>query len=225
MKTVKTCPILKLLKYYLVHCNVVNNDYKQDSRVLYTFVPNKSFGSLLEIYPTNHIFLKIFNSEYDEIIVWLTDQNSKALEIEGRINLTMVIKKASIIKMRYSIEPGNKIYVKSYCFLSFAKNMGKSLSNKYGQKPLDSAKKSTTDAIKTASKRAIQKTAEVTGDLIGNKIADKITSVSKKPNNNNDDDDDDDVELTTHKKRYISPEERQQIINELRLVPKKKEYF
>ena len=98
--------------------------------------------------------------------------------------------------------------------------MGKSLSNKYGQKLFDSAKKSTTDAIKTASKRAIQKTAEATGDLIGNKIADKITSVSKKPSNNNDD-----VELTTHKKRYISPEERQQIINELRLVPKKDEYF
>ena len=88
-------------------------------------------------------------------------------------------------------------------------------------------KKSTTD-IKTASKRAIQKTAEANGDLIGNKIADKI-SVStklhskKKPNNNNNDDDDDEgAELTTHKKRYISPEERQKIINELRLVPKKK---
>ena len=99
--------------------------------------------------------------------------------------------------------------------------MGKSLSNKYGQKLLDCAKKSTADAIKTASKRAIQKTAEATGDLIGNKIADKITSVSKKPNNNNNED----VELTTHKKRYISPEERQQIINELRLVPKKDAYF
>ena len=58
--------------------------------------------------------------------------------------------------------------------------MGKYLSNKYGQKLLHSAKKSTTDPIKTASKRAIQKTAEATGDLIGNKIADKITSVSKK---------------------------------------------
>ena len=58
--------------------------------------------------------------------------------------------------------------------------MGKHLSNKYGQKLLDSAKKSTTDAIKTTSKRTIQKTAEATGDLIGNKIADKITSVSKK---------------------------------------------
>ena len=106
--------------------------------------------------------------------------------------------------------------------------MGKSLSNKYGQKFLDSAKKSTTDAIKTASKRAIQKTAEATGDLIGNKTADKITSVSKKSNNNNDNNDNnynEDEEITTNKKRYISPEERQQINNELRLIPKKHEYF
>ena len=85
--------------------------------------------------------------------------------------------------MRYSIEPKNRIYVKGYGFLSFEKT----LSSKYGQKLLDSAKKSTTDAIKTASKRAIQKIAEVASDLIGNKIADKITSVSKKskkPQNN-----------------------------------------
>ena len=121
-----------------------------------------------------------------------------------------------------SIEPRDRIYVKGYGFLSFAKNMGKSLSNKYGQKLLDSAKKSTTDAIKTASKRAIQKTAEATGDLIGNKIADKITSVLKKPNHNNNNED---VEITAHKKRYISPEERQKIINELRLVTKKYMYF
>ena len=87
--------------------------------------------------------------------------------------------------MRYSIEPIDRIYVKGYRFLSFAKNIGKSLSNKYGQKLLDSAKKSTTNAIKTASKRAIQKTAEATGDLTGNKIADKITSISKKKSNKN----------------------------------------
>ena len=128
------------------------------------------------------------------------------------------------------MEPRDWIYVKGYGFLSFAKNMGRNLSNKYGQKFLDSAKKSNTDAIKTDSKRAIQKPAKATGDLIGNKIADKITSVSKNSNNNNndnddDDDDDDDVELITHKKRYTSPEKRQQIINELRLVPKKDEYF
>ena len=58
--------------------------------------------------------------------------------------------------------------------------MGKNLSNKFGQKLIDNAKKPTTDTMKTASKREIQKTAETTGDLIGNKIADKITSVSKK---------------------------------------------
>ena len=84
--------------------------------------------------------------------------------------------------MRYSIEPRDGMYVKGYGFLSFPKNISKGLSNKYGQKLFDSAKKSTADAIKTASKRAIQKPAEATGDLIGNKIADKITSVSKKKN-------------------------------------------
>ena len=82
------------------------------------------------------------------------------------------------IKMRCSIEPRDRIHVKGYGFLSFAKNMRKSLSNKYDQKLFDRAKTSTTDAIKTESKRAIQKTAEATGDLIGNKIADKITSTS-----------------------------------------------
>ena len=99
--------------------------------------------------------------------------------------------------------------MKGYGFLSFAKNMGKIVSNKYDQKLLDSANKSTTDAIKTASKRAIQKTAEATGDLIGNKIADKITSISKKPAKELRDNDktEEDVEITTHKKRYISPEE------------------
>ena len=82
--------------------------------------------------------------------------------------------------MRQPIEPRERIYVKEYGFLSFAKNIGKSLINKYGQKLLDSAKKSTADAMKTTSKRAIQKTEEATGDLIGNKIADKITSASKR---------------------------------------------
>ena len=89
------------------------------------------------------------------------------------------------------------------------------------------ALKYTTDAIKTSSKRAIQKTAEATSDLIGNKIADKMTSVSKKPamELHNNDETEEDVEKATPKKRYISPEERQQIIDELRLVPKKGAYF
>ena len=128
--------------------------------------------------------------------------------------------------MRYSIEPRDRTYVKGYGFLSLAKSMGKCLSNKYGQQLLDSAKKSTTDAIKTASKRTIQKTAEATGDLTGNKIADKITSVSKKSTKELPNDETEvDVERATPKKRYISPEERQQIIEELRLVPKKDVYF
>ena len=80
-------------------------------------------------------------------------------------------------------------------------------------------KKSANEAIKIASKRAVQKIAEATGDLIGNKIADKITSISKKtvkelPVNN------EDMEITTRKKTCISPEERQRIIDELKLVPK-----
>ena len=91
-KNGENVPHLEITEVVLVHCNIVNNDYQQDSRVLYTFVPNKPFGSLLETSPANHIFLKTFNSEYDEIIVWFTYQNSKALKIEDIINLTTVIK-------------------------------------------------------------------------------------------------------------------------------------
>ena len=121
--------------------------------------------------------------------------------------------------MRYSIELRDRIYVKEYGFISFAKNIGKNLSNKYSQKIIDTAKKSATDAIKIASQRAIQKTAEATGDLVGNKIAHKITSISKKSTKKLPAIDED-AKLSTRKKRYISPEERQQIIDELRLVPK-----
>ena len=88
----KNVPHLEITEVVLAHCDIVNNDYQQDSRVLYTFVPNEPFGSLLDISPTNHIFLKTFNSEYDEIKLWFIDQNSQPLETEGRINLTMVIK-------------------------------------------------------------------------------------------------------------------------------------
>ena len=118
--------------------------------------------------------------------------------------------------MRYSIEPRDA--------KNTLKTWVKRLSNKHGQKIRDSAKRSTTDAIEK-----IQKTAEVLADLIGNKISGKITSVSKKKSakelHNSDDDnetkeEEEDAEITTHKKRYISPEERQQITDELRLVPK-----
>ena len=91
-KNDENIPHLEITEVVLIHCNIVNNDYQQDSRVLYTFVPNKPFGSLLEVSPANHIFLKTFNSEYDEITIWFTDQNSQPLDTEDRINLTMVFK-------------------------------------------------------------------------------------------------------------------------------------
>ena len=92
------------------------------------------------------------------------------------------------------------------------------MSNKYCRKLLDSARKSITDAI-TASKREIQKTAEATDDLIGNRIADKITNLSKKSSRElHSQNDEADNEIEISKDRYISPEKRQQIIDELKLV-------
>ena len=91
-KNGENVPHLEIVELVLVHCNLVNNDYQQDSRVLYTFVPNKTFGSLLEISPTNHVFLKTFTSEFQEIKIWFTDQTSTPLEVEDRINVTLIIK-------------------------------------------------------------------------------------------------------------------------------------
>ena len=91
-KNGENVPKLEITEVVLVHCNILNNDYQQDLTALYTFVPNKPFASLLEISQIKHIFLKTFNSEYAKIIVWLTNQNSKRLEIEDRVNLTMIIK-------------------------------------------------------------------------------------------------------------------------------------
>ena len=73
-KNGENIPHLEIPEVVLVHCNIVNSDYQQDSRVLYAFVPKKTFGSLLEIAPTNFIFLKTFNSEFSDVTVWFTDQ-------------------------------------------------------------------------------------------------------------------------------------------------------
>ena len=83
-KNCQNVPYLEITDVAVILCNIVSNDYEQDSRVFYMFVPNKPFGSLLEISQIKHIFLKIFNSEYDEIIVWFTDQNGQPLETEDR---------------------------------------------------------------------------------------------------------------------------------------------
>ena len=84
-------PHLEITEVVLVHFNIVNNDYQQDSRVFYTFVPNKSFCQLLDISPKNFIFLKTFDLEFSYIEVWFTDQNSKPLEKEHKTNITLVI--------------------------------------------------------------------------------------------------------------------------------------
>ena len=91
-KNGENVPPLEVVELVLVHCSLVNNDYQQDSRILFTFVPDKSFGSLLEISPKNHVFLKTFNSEFQEVKIWFTDQTSKPLELEGKINITLIIK-------------------------------------------------------------------------------------------------------------------------------------
>ena len=82
---------LEITEVVLVPRNIVNNDYQQDSRVLYTFIPNKSFSQLLNVSPQNFIFLENFNSEFSYIKVWITDQNSKPLEVEDKINIALVI--------------------------------------------------------------------------------------------------------------------------------------
>ena len=83
-------PDLEITEVVLIHCNVVNNSYQQNSRVLYTFVRNKSFGQLLDISPENFIFLKTFALEFSYIEVWFTGQNSNHLEKEDKINIILV---------------------------------------------------------------------------------------------------------------------------------------
>ena len=84
-------PHLEITEVVLIHFNIVNNNYQQDSRVLYKFVPNNSFGQVIHISPKYFIFLKTFDSEFLYIEVWFTDENSKPLEIEDKTNITLVI--------------------------------------------------------------------------------------------------------------------------------------
>ena len=128
--------------------------------------------------------------------------------------------------MCYSVQSRDRIFVKGYEFQSFTKNVGsnigksisENLSGKYSQKRLDVAKQSATDAFNTASKIAIQKTAEANGDLIGNKIANKITNVSKNSQQNNSGTVKNETFKEILRERYVPPEERQKIINEMRLI-------
>ena len=91
-KNGENIPHLEITEVVLIHCNIVNNDHQQNSRVLYTCVPNKLFVSSLEISLKNHISFKTFNLEFQTIEVWFTDQNSRPLEIDDKKNLTLIIR-------------------------------------------------------------------------------------------------------------------------------------
>ena len=93
-KNGKNVPNLEITEVVLVNCNIANDNYQQKSRVLYAFVPNNSFDQLLDISQKNVYFKKNFrisDSEFSYIKVWFTDQNSNPLEIENKINITLII--------------------------------------------------------------------------------------------------------------------------------------
>ena len=90
-KNSENVPRLENVEVVLVHFNLVNNSYQQASRVLFTFVPNKQYGQLINISPYTLIFLKTMNTEFSEIEIWFTDQNNNALEIEDNVNITLII--------------------------------------------------------------------------------------------------------------------------------------
>ena len=84
-------PKLESVEVVLVHCNLVNNNYQQVSKVLFTFVPNKQFGQLITISPHSLTMLKTSNSEFPFIQVWFTDQNNRPLEIDNIVDITLII--------------------------------------------------------------------------------------------------------------------------------------
>ena len=90
-KNSENVPKLGSVEVVLVHCNLVNNNYQQASKVLFTFVPNKQFGQLINIAPHSLTMLSTTNTEFSFIEVWFTDQNSEPLEIEDNVNLTLII--------------------------------------------------------------------------------------------------------------------------------------
>ena len=90
-KNGKNVPKLESVKTILVHCNLIKNDYQHTSKVLFTFVPNKEFGQLINISPHSLIMMNTVNTEFSSVEVWFTDQASKVLEIEDNVNLTLII--------------------------------------------------------------------------------------------------------------------------------------
>ena len=91
IKTKMEVPRLKTVEVVSVHCNLVNNNYQQASKVLFTFVPNKRFGQLITITHNSPKMLITTNVEFSSIQIWFTDQNNRPLEIEDNVNITLII--------------------------------------------------------------------------------------------------------------------------------------
>ena len=139
-KNSELVPKLESVDLALVHCNVVNNSYQQESKVLFTFAPNRKYGQLITVSPHSLIMLKTVNTEFSFIEIWFTDQDNR------------------MYKMRHSLEPEYRKYVKGYGFLSFARNFGdkygKSIINsKNVKKLMDRATKASKDFAKIPGKK------------------------------------------------------------------------
>ena len=136
-KNSENVPKLESVEVVLVHCNLVKNDYQHTSKVLFSFVPNKQFGQLINISPHSLTMINTINTDFSFVEVWFTEQASKALEIEDNVNLMLIKTWVVIIKMRYSNKARFRKYVKGYSFLSFARKIG----DKYGKKLIGTATK------------------------------------------------------------------------------------
>ena len=161
-KNGENVPSLEVVELVLVQSNLVDDQYQQKSEVLCTFTPNKSSTYLLNVEPSNSVFLKTHNTDFVEVVIQLTGQIRRPLEIEVRVNLK------------------NEKICQAYGFVSFARIV----SSKYGKQLLDTATKTGLDALRIASKKVVHKASEASGEFIGNKIADKIVKPKPVPNAN-----------------------------------------
>ena len=186
-------PSLEAAKLVSVQCNLVDNQYQQKSEILYTFTPSKSYVYLLHVEPSNLVFLKTYNTEFDEIIITFADQNGWPLETEDKVNYLSreMTHPLSLAIRQYSIEPRPRKYVKGYRFFSFARNYKKILDTGL-------------DSLKTASKKVVHKA----GEFLRNKISYAVT----KSNN------DKIVKQEPVEEIIIPPEGRDEILNKLRQV-------
>ena len=118
---------LKVLEKVLVQSNLVDNQYQQKLKVIYTFTPNKSYVNLLNVEPSNEV--KPHNAEFDEIIITFADQNDRPLEIEEKVNLTLLIKKQKLHVILQNPEQENMSKDMDFCHLheTYPTNMGNNI--------------------------------------------------------------------------------------------------